>query len=158
MKKQTDLDLKEGVGIKTAVDVIVFNEKKQVLFGKRLAIAGNNCWGFPGGHQKTGEKIRETARREIKEELGGEVKVELTNEIIAVRENKIPPRFIPHITIVIKGFYRKGKIKVNEPDRCENWQWFDLDSLPSPIFSGEEEVLLNFQEGKVLVVTDWHNK
>lgn len=158
MKKTKDLDLKEGVGIKTAVDVVVFNEKGQVLLGERLGLAGKNCWGFPGGHQKTGEKVRETAEREIKEELGSGVGVELTDEIVAVRENNIPPHFIPHITVMIKGIYRGGKIKVNEPDRSKSWQWFDLDSLPSPIFSGEEKVLLNSQVGKVLVVTDWHNK
>ncbi len=158
MKKAIDIDLKEGAGIKTAVDIVIFNKKGQVLFGERLAVSGNNCWGFPGGHQKTGEKIRETAGREIKEELGNEVKVQLTDEIIAVRENNIPPYFIPHITVMVKGIYLGGKIKVNEPDRCKNWQWFDLDSLPSPIFSGEEEVLINFQKGKVLVVTDWHSK
>ena len=66
MKKAIDIDLKEGAGIKTAVDIVIFNKKGQVLFGERLAVSGNNCWGFPGGHQKTGEKIRETAGREIK--------------------------------------------------------------------------------------------
>lgn len=153
-----DLNLKEGIGIKTAVDIVIFNEQGQVLLGERLALAGKDCWGFPGGHQKTGEKIRQTAEREIKEELGDEVKIEITDEIVAVRENCILPHFVSHITIMVKGVYKGGEIKVNEPDRCKTWHWFDPDSLPSPIFSGEGEVLLNFQEGKVLVVTDWHAK
>lgn len=155
MKQKTDLDLKEGVGIKTAVDVVIFNEEGQVLLGERLALAGKNCWGFPGGHQKTKELIKDTAKREIREELGNKVEIEITDEIVAVRQNNISPYYIHHITIMVRGRYRGGEIKVNEPDKCKTWQWFDLDNLPSSIFSGEEEILLNYQQGKVRVVTDW---
>jgi len=35
MKKAIDIDLKEGAGIKTAVDIVIFNKKGQVLFGER---------------------------------------------------------------------------------------------------------------------------
>jgi len=158
MNRKTDLDLKEGIGIKTAVDIVVFNNKGQVLLGERLALAGKNCWGFPGGHQKTGEQIRETAKREIREELGDKVKIEITDEIIAIRENNIPPDFIPHITIIVKGIYKGGKIQLNEPKRCLSWRWFDLNKLPSPMFSGEEEVLLNYQKKRVKIVSDWWKK
>lgn len=155
MKQKTDLDLNEGVGIKTAVDIVIFNNKGQVLLGERLALAGKNCWGFPGGHQKTGEKIKETAQREILEELGKEARIEITNEIIAARENCLPPDRIPHLTITIKGFYQYGEIKLAEPKRCKEWRWFYLNSLPNPMFSGEKEILQNYQNNKVLVVTDW---
>ena len=151
-----DIDLEEGKKIKTAIDIAVFNQKGQVLLGKRLAKSGFATWGFPGGHLKTNEKIKDCARRELEEELGKEIEIKITDQILAVRENNIPPYFIHHITIILKGEHLKGKALVNEPDRCESWQWFDLDNLPIPLFSGMEKTLRNYKSNKILVVSDWN--
>lgn len=153
--KKIDLYLKEGLKIRTAVDIVIFNQEGQVLLGKRKAKAGFDSWGFPGGHLKTGEKIRECAQREIREELDKDIKIKITNEVLAVRENCLPPYFIHHLTMMIKGYYIKGEIKVNEPERCEKWSWFSLENLPSPLFSGVKEILLNYKTSKVSVITDW---
>ncbi len=141
--------------VKTAVDIVIFDHKGRVLLGKRLVEAGFGCWGFPGGHLKTNEKINECARREIKEELGDKIEIALTNEILAVRENSIAPHFSHHLTVTIKGNYEKGKIANNEPNKCKGWEWFSLDKLPSQTFSGMREILINYKKGKVLVVSDW---
>jgi len=155
MKKEMDIDLKEGVGIKTAVDIAIFNQKGQILLGQRLAKAGFASWGFPGGHLRTNEKIKEAAQREIAEELGKEIQVNLTDEVLAVRENCIAPHFLHHLTIILRGNYLQGEPKVNEPKKCQEWAWFDLENLPSPLFSGIEETLQNYKTGRVLIVTDW---
>jgi len=155
MKKETNTEFKEGNGINTAVDIVIFNNKGDVLLGKRLVKAGLGTWGFPGGHLKTGEKIEECAKREISEELGSEARIEPTDEILAVRENSIDPHFIHHLTVIIKGRYIGGDIKVNEPDRCEKWSWFKLDELPSELFSGVRETLMNYKQQKARVVSDW---
>lgn len=153
--KKIDLDLKEGLKVKTAVDIVIFNQEGKVLLGRRKAKAGFDSWGFPGGHLKTGEKIKECALREIKEELGKDIKIKTTNEVLGVRENCLPPYFIHHLTVMIKGDYLKGGIKVNEPERCKKWAFFDLENLPSPLFSGVKEILLNYKTSKVSVITDW---
>lgn len=155
MNKEMGLDMHEGEGIRTAVDVFLLDEKDRLLLGLRKAKAGENTWGFPGGHQQTGEMFHETASREIKEELGNEVKVELTNEIVAVRENKIKPWLVPHVTVIIKGLYLGGSIINNPEERAFSWEWFPLDKLPNSLFSGVEQTVQNFREGKTLVVSDW---
>lgn len=155
MKKETSTEFKEGNEINTAVDIVIFNGKGEVLLGKRLAKAGFGTWGFPGGHLRTNEKIEECAQREIHEELGDEANIEVGNEILAVRENLIDPHFIHHLTVIIKGHYVGGDIRVNEPDRCEKWSWFKLDELPSKLFSGVRETLMNYKQQKTRVVTDW---
>lgn len=154
-KMKESVDFKEGEGIRTAVDIAVFSDSGQVLLGKRLAKAGLGTWGFPGGHLRTGEKIADCAKREIAEELGVAAKIELTDEILAVRENSIPPHSVHHVTVIIRGKYINGDIKVNEPDVCENWSWFDLDDLPAELFSGTRETLTHYREQKAKVVSDW---
>ena len=154
MKRQ-DADLKDGKGIRIAVDIAIFNDKREVLLGKRLVQAGFGSWGFVGGHLKTGEKIMDGAKREIYEELGKSVQIELTNEILAIRENSLEPRFIHHITIIIKGEYAEGEIKNNEPEKCEEWKWFDLRRLPPNLFSGIRETLENFKQKKEIIISDW---
>ena len=155
MKKESAIDFKEGKGIKTGVDVAIFNDKGEVLLGKRLTKAGLGTWGFPGGHVRKNEKILDCAKREISEELGSKAKVEVSDYILALRENSIEPYFVHHLTVIIKGRYLGGNIKVNEPARCEKWAWFKLDNLPAKLFSGIRETLTNYTQQKTKIVSDW---
>jgi 8-oxo-dGTP diphosphatase len=154
-KDSLKTELKEGSGIMEGVEIAIFNEENKILLGKRLASAGFGTWNFPGGHLKTNEKISECARREIREELGRDIKIDVTGEIISVRENAVAPHHIHHVTIILKGIHKKGDPKVNEPDKCEKWEWFELDNLPTPLFSGVEEALANYAKGISIVVSDW---
>lgn len=38
-----------------------------------------------------------------------------------------------HINFLVKEF--EGDVKLMEPERCEGWDWFDLDNLPSNLFA-----------------------
>lgn len=148
-------EVQEGAGIMEAVDAAILNKDNQVLLGKRLASAGFETWGFPGGHLKTNESIRNCALREIREELGDNIDIEITSEIISIRENCVAPQHIHHLTVILKGIHKSGEPKVNEPNKCEKWEWFDLDNLPQNLFSGVEDTLNNYQNKKSLVVSDW---
>lgn len=59
------------------VPVIIQNSKKEILLGKRSkkSFTYPSVWGLPGGMADYGEKVEETAKREVKEELGVDVKI-----------------------------------------------------------------------------------
>lgn len=156
--KEMGLDMREGEGIRTAVDVFLLNEREHILLGLRKAKAGENTWGFPGGHQRTGETIFDTAIREVNEELGDQIQMELTNTLVAVRENRIKPWYVPHITVIIKAYYGGGVITVNPEEQAVSWDWFKLDKLPRPLFSGVKQTVQNYRQGQPLVVTDWNTE
>ncbi len=104
---------------------------RQVLMGKRLNAHGEGCWCFPGGHLEFGEAIEECARREVYEETGIQIKNlsigPFTNDIFT-DEGK------HYVTLFIIADYAGGDIDIKEPDKCEEWKWFDQDRLPDPLF------------------------
>jgi mutator protein MutT len=58
------------------VPVIVQNKKKEILLGKRgKQIFYPNQWGLPGGMVEHGEPLKEAAIREVKEEMGINIKI-----------------------------------------------------------------------------------
>ncbi len=115
---------------KVGVGVIVLKEGK-VLIGKRKSSHGEGSWSFPGGHLEFNEEIEECAKREVMEETGICVKnirkTAYTNDIFE-KEKK------HYVTLFVVCEYESGNVEIKEPDKCENWMWFDTDKLPKPLF------------------------
>jgi ADP-ribose pyrophosphatase YjhB (NUDIX family) len=63
--------------ISLGTPVIITNSKKQVLLGKRdsKSLYYPNFWGLPGGITNYGELLIDGAKREVKEELGVDIKI-----------------------------------------------------------------------------------
>jgi 8-oxo-dGTP diphosphatase len=36
-----------------------------------------------------------------------------------------------------------GELQVLEPHRCENWEWFEWDNLPEPLFAPIQTLIKN---------------
>lgn len=43
-----------------------------------------------------------------------------------------------------------GEPRNLEPDRCEGWDWYALDALPSPLFIVAEKIIASYKTGTVL--------
>lgn len=154
--KEAGINMQEGEGIRTAVDLFILNENKEVLLGLRTSTIGKAQWAFPGGHQKTGETFLETAKRELIEELGDKAKVTITTNIIAVRENRLPPAYVPHVAVILLAYYNGGKLKLPKGEKNRQWRWYPLNKLPKNVFSKANEVVENYNQSRTLVVTDFH--
>jgi 8-oxo-dGTP diphosphatase len=113
---------------KVGVGVLVIKEGK-ILLGKRKSSHGEGTWSPAGGHLEYGETIEECAKRELLEETGLKaLSVKLgswTNDVIDSKH---------YITIFALVEEFEGDPQLLEPNKCEGWQWFSKDSLPSPLF------------------------
>ena len=115
---------------KVGLGVVVIKDGK-ILLGRRKNAHGEGAWCYPGGHLEYGESFEECARREVMEETG----VEITNLRFGTVTNDIFETEQKHyITICILADFASGEVKLMEPDKCEEWGWFDWEKLPQPLF------------------------
>jgi 8-oxo-dGTP diphosphatase len=133
---------------KVGVGVMIQNEQGEVLLGLRQGSHGAGEWCFPGGHLEWGETIFDTARREVLEETGLEI---MDFELISVADEV---RYLEtdnkhYLNIGVKGRYQGGEPMVMEPNKCVEWRWFSLDSLPAYLFEGTELTLKNYLDKKI---------
>ncbi len=119
----------EKIRPRVGVGVYVFKEGK-VLLGKRKGAHGADQWACPGGHLEFGESLEDCANRELAEETG--------LKALSVKDGGWSSNVIDgskhYITLfaVVEKF--EGEPQLLEPHKCEEWQWFSIDALPSPLF------------------------
>ena len=137
---------KPGVGF----GVMILKDNK-VLLGKRhedpekasSLLRGAGTWTMPGGKLEFGEKIEEGAKRETMEETGI-----VLNKVDVVCVNQDMVEGAHFITIGLFSDEFEGSPNVMEPDEITEWQWFDLDHLPDPLYFPSAKVLENYKRKK----------
>lgn len=122
-----------GVGVG-----VILRKEDKVLVGKRIGMLGFGTWGFPGGKLEFGESLAACVNREVFEETGVTVKNisygPYTNDIFAKEEKQF-------VTLFVIADYKSGKVRVMEPEKCEEWRWVPWNDLPQPLFLPIENLL-----------------
>ena len=112
------------------VGVAILRDGK-ILLGKRKNAHGEGEWAFPGGHLEYGEDIEACARREVIEETGLQLKQchtgPYTNNVFESHQRH-------YVTLIMIAEAMPGEPENREPEKCESWEWFDWNHLPSPLF------------------------
>lgn len=129
--------------IKVGVGVMVVKDGK-ILMGKRLAKHAGGEYATPGGHLEHGESFFDCARREVAEECGLEIKnirfLFVTNLLAYL------PKHYVHINLVAE--WAGGEPQVLEPEKCESWDWYDMDNLPEPYFFTTKMAIDSYKTGQ----------
>ncbi len=113
------------------VGIIVMRDDT-VLLGRRRNAHGAGTWQFPGGHLEFNETIEACARREVLEETGLRIarlrRGPYTNDLFH-EDGK------HYVTLYVLADYAHGELTLKEPDKCDRWDWFSWDDLPTPRFT-----------------------
>jgi len=106
------------------VGVMIMKDGK-VLLGKRKGSHGEGEWSFPGGHLEYMESFEDCARREVREECGIEIEKIRFQFVSNVTSYK--PKHYVHIGLIAD--WESGVVEVLEPEKCEEWKWFDAPTI-----------------------------
>lgn len=110
---------------------------------KRNVDHGKGTWGLPGGHLENGESIKQCAVREVKEELGVKLEYVKIEEIFT--EDFFMESKKQYITFYVSGIIDNSSIPVNnEPEKCDEFGWFDFLNLPNPLFLPVQNYLYKY--------------
>src|SRR5687767_14354330 len=99
---------------------IVFNDSGKVLLLKHRFRAGSG-WGLPGGFLEAGEQPLEALRRELREEIGLEVR---DAHVFAARSFRKPRQ------VEVLFSCRPDGVAEPRAMEVERAEWFSLNSLP----------------------------
>ena len=113
----------------------------RILLAKRGINPGFGKWGFPAGYVNRGEIIEEALAREVKEETGLDVKVGWLVGMYSWRDRA-----------VVLGVYEATPTGGQMAPLSETLEidLFPYDQLPELAFEGDREILIEWQQGRLL--------
>lgn len=98
--------------------IIIKNNKILLVYEKR-----RNFWGLPKGHVEEGESEEETALREVREEVGLDVEIDITKRYTL---NYIINNEIDKTSVFYIAKPKNENIKMQESE-IENIEWCDFE-------------------------------
>jgi 8-oxo-dGTP pyrophosphatase MutT (NUDIX family) len=102
-----------------AINLIEDAKNRLLLLRRGLETRwGPGLWGFSAGHIEAGESPEECSRREMREELGGDINVELVNRMGPVRDTLYGGR---HDIWLFHYRYLGGDIRLNHEHTAFAW-------------------------------------
>lgn len=134
---------KDDNKISTVVGVMIVKDGK-ILMGKRKGSIAEGDYALPGGHLELGEEFEDCIIRETKEETG----LEIDNiEFLCMMNVKhyMPAHFI---FTCFKADWKSGNPDVLEPDKCDGWDWYDPQNLPTPLVASTRRSVDSYLTGK----------
>ena len=129
--------LREGEPIDVAAG-LVFHQGKLLITQRRLKDHLGGFWEFPGGKVESGETFERCLIRELKEELGIEVKV--GDEIEDITHS------YPEKTVRLKFFKCQLLAGKAEPYHCHALTWISREDLSRFEFPAADAKLLQLLE------------
>ena len=150
-------DLRKVIGHDTIMTVgcgvLVENEKGQVLLQKR---SDNGQWCVPGGALELGETYNEAAARELREEVGIEVRELQLFGLYSGDDRMItyPNQDVVYsLAVIFKTNKYTGTISDEDSEVLEH-RFFNPQDIPKDLFAPDARPITDWAKGKTQVVVE----
>lgn len=134
---------------KTGISLLVIREiegKPNLLLGQRKGSHGAGEFATPGGHLEHGESFEWGALNELTEECGDEIGVTHPRFLCVTNLREYLPKHYTDIGML--SFWIDGEPWLMEPEKCLGWDWYPVDSLPTPLFASVENLVIAYRTGQ----------
>lgn len=132
------------MSIRVGAIALLKNDKDEILMTLRNREPAKGCWAIPGGKVELYERLEDTIKREMKEELG--VEVEVTKFLCNIQD--INQEAEQHwIMPVYEAKVVEGIVENKEPDKHLDLQWFSIDQIPENISFMTKMVVKEIKKG-----------
>lgn len=129
--------------VKVGIGVMIMKDGK-VLMHRRKGAHGEDTYAWPGGHMEYMESFENCAKRETMEEAG----IEITN-IRFLRLMNLKDYAPKHyVDVGLVADWKSGEPRMMEPDKGDDWCWYDLDNLPQPLFATIPSYIEAYKNGR----------
>lgn len=126
---------------------VLVTRGEAILLGLRKNCFSAGDWGLPGGHVEIGESLAEAAARELLEETGMTAeRFEFANLV-----NRPESGHHHYVLTSFLAIEPKGEPELREPDRCEEWRWFDVALLPENIVRSHNDQIRLYTNGALFI-------
>jgi 8-oxo-dGTP diphosphatase len=128
---------------------VLVMRRGRVLLGRRRGSHGEGYYAAPGGHIEFGESFEQAARREVNEETGLEISdLRLLSVGNYVFKREDGERHYIDVDFVCEA--PAGEPQLAEPEKCDGWEWYDIDDLPQPLFIVTRRMIESLRSGDAL--------
>jgi len=145
--------IQERFKLMPTVGIILRKENKILLIKRKNTGWNDGRHAYVGGDVDGGETVTQAAVREAQEELG--IKLDKNNlKLIHVlhRKDKI---YFESIDFVFEATEWQGQPTNMEPDKCDGFEWFEIDNLPESIVKCLKHVLDEVKKNKFYSEYGW---
>lgn len=139
---------------------LILIKDNKVLLARRCHTGfedGN--YGLVAGHGEANESATQTLIREVKEESGIDINpidIKIAH-IMHRKSSSSETGNNERIDLFFIAKKYKGKLKIMEPDRCDDLRWFPLSKLPKNIVGYIKIAIENYQKEILYSEHGWNN-
>ena len=133
-----------------SVHLMLFKNHEILLSKRKNTGFCDGFYSFPVGKLEDCESVLAAMKREAKEEINIDL---LDLEIVQVM-NRLGEDINRVDYFFIAEAY-EGTIQNNEPDKCSELKWFDVDNLPMEIIPYIREAILNYRNNIRFSLYGW---
>lgn len=129
--------------VPVSVHLLLIRENKILLMRRKDTGFADGFYSMPAGKLEPKESVENAIIREVKEEINIDIKNETLKAIQVMNRNGIDRERIDYFFTVDRW---NGEIKNNEPNKCDDLKWFDIDDLPENTIPYIKEAVINYNK------------
>lgn len=138
--------MEEEFSVRLTVALMLIKDGKVLMIKRKNTGYMDDMYAFVGGHVEYGETLKEAMIREAKEEANIKLNEDDLKFVCLIRRGG----HAKYINFFFMAENYNGTPIINEPDKCSDMQWYDINNIPENTIDSEKRAIYNYNN-KILI-------